>query len=171
MCESATTSNGSRKMLPFDTSPIQDEDGKRKKPSSRRKAADDQRPRPLEPQEYGDTTGFMLSIEGHACCEQCGLDIIDLVEIVKINGVTQWRVMCGWWCMTTWLIPPIPGLLDEADKSAKKFVLREGRFAGKTFDEVWDSGNEWYVRDLVKMAKRTVVAEAAAEWLSKKKFD
>lgn len=158
--------------LLFDVAPVQDEDGKKRPKSSRKKQQDSDSPPPRtwEPPS-SPPVGFMLSIEGHVSCETCGLDIVDLVEIVKIDGRPQWRVMCGWWCMTSWLVEPIPGLLDEADKSSKKFVLREGRFAGKTFDQVWDSGNEWYVRDLVKMAKRTVVAEAAAEWLSKKGID
>jgi hypothetical protein len=156
--------------LLFDIAPIEDEDGKKKKSARKRQAEEPTAPKAWEPPPE-PPVGFMLSIEGHVSCEKCGLQVIDLVEVVKIDGKPQWRVMCGWWCMTTWLIDPIPGLLDEADKSAKKFVLREGRFAGKTFDEVWGSGNEWYVRDLVKMAKRSVVAEAAAEWLSKKKID
>lgn len=156
--------------LLFEVAPIQDEDGKKKQPKKRSKSDDHSPARAWEPPP-SPPMGFMLSIDGHVSCPTCGLTVVDLVEVVKIGGVQQWRVMCGWWCMTTWLIPPIPGLLDEADKSAKKFVLREGRFAGKTFDEVWNSGNEWYVRDLVKMAKRTVVAEAAAEWLKKKGID
>lgn len=111
----------------------------------------------------------MLSIEGHCQCETCGLGVVDLVEITKRDGEPKWLVMCGWWCLTTWLIDPIPGLLDEADeKRDQSFVLREGRFAGKTFDEVWDSGNEWYVEDAVKSARRDAVAIAAAEWLAKK---
>lgn len=156
--------------LLFDVAPVQDEDGKKKKASRKKQADDSPLPRAWEPPPERPV-GYLASIEGHTACETCGLHVVDLVEIVKINGETQWKVMCGWWCMTSWFISPIPGLLDEADKSAKQFVLREGRFAGKTFDEVWNSGNEWYVRDLVKMAKRTVVAGAAAEWLSKKGID
>jgi hypothetical protein len=156
--------------LLFEKAPIQDEDGKKKKPSSRRPKADEHQPGAWQPREYTVQPGFMLSIEGHCRCETCGLTVVDLLEIVKVNGEVQWKVICGWWCMTTWLIKPIPGLLDEADKSAKQFVLREGRFAGQTFDQVWNSGNEWYVRDLVKMAKRSVVATAAAEWLAAKGY-
>jgi len=156
--------------LLFEIAPVQDEDGKKKKASRKKQAADSSQPRAWEPPPE-QPVGYLASIEGHVSCETCGLPIVDLVDIVKTRGETKWRVMCGWWCMTSWLIDPIPGLLDEADKSAKEFVLREGRFAGKTFDEVWNSGNEWYVRDLVKMAKRTVVAEAAAAWLSKKGID
>jgi hypothetical protein len=156
--------------LLFEIAPTQDEDGKKKKASRKKQAEEHPQPKAWEPPP-SPPVGFMLSIEGHVSCETCGLQVVDLVEVLKIDGEPKWKVMCGWWCMTTWLINPIPGLLDEADKSARQFVLREGRFAGKTFDEVWNSGNEWYVRDLVKMAKRTVVAEAAAEWLSKKKID
>lgn len=152
----------------FDASPIEDEDTKKKRPSKRRKPEE-----PVfhsAPVEY-EFKPFVMTLVDVAVCERCGSTVTDLADIVKADGVTKWRVICGWSCGLIWLAEPVPGVLDEADKSSKQFVLREGRFAGKTLDEVWDSGNEWYVRDLATMAKRTVVAAAATEWLAKKEID
>lgn len=156
--------------LLFEISPTEDEDGKKKKKASRKKQEPPQSAAAVGEQNQRESpVGYMLSISGHCQCETCGLTVVDLVEITKRNGEPKWLVKCGWWCMSTWLIDPIPGLLDEADQKQKRsFVLREGRFAGKTFDEIWDSGNEWYVRDLVESARRGVVASAAAEWIAKK---
>jgi hypothetical protein len=74
--------------------------------------------------------------------------------------------MCGWWCMIRWMIDPIPGLL--AERGPKPFVIREGRFAGKTFDEVSAMGEEWYINDLASLAKNEKVKAAARGWLAQK---
>lgn len=151
----------------FDFSPIRDEDGKKKKKVDRPVKVEHQ---PFYSAEYDSKPGFICSIDGYCRCETCGLTIVDLLEILRIDGEKKWRVICGWWCMTTWIIDPIPGLLDVADNAAKQFVLREGRFAGQTFDQVWNSGHQWHVRVLAKKAKRSAVAKAAAEWLKAKGY-
>lgn len=155
-----------RNGLLFDISPIEDEDSKKKKPSKRKKAADEPS---LAPQQtdymFGYSPGYMLSIED-VPCDTCGAPA-DLVEIRKIDGKTQWVVMCGWWCMHRWHIDPIPGLLEEAEKQPAEFVLRDGRFAGKTFSEIRDLGRLDYIKSLAKLAKRSAVADAASDWLAK----
>ena len=152
----------------FDTSPIEDEDTKKKRPSKRRKV--EEQPLPATPVE-SEFRPFVATLVDVAICERCGCTVTDLDSIVKVDGQTKWIVVCGWSCGLIMTIEPVPGVLDEADKSSKQFVLREGRFAGKTLDDVWESGNEWYIRDLAKMAKRSAVASAASEWLAKKEID
>jgi hypothetical protein len=153
--------------LLFDKSP-QEGEGQSKKKGGRRKSHqsepqtfvssdDDRREPPL---------GFLLSLDA-APCPTCGAPA-DLADVLTINGRRQWRVQCGWWCLHSWLINPIPGLLHEPDKKRREFVLREGRFAGKTFDEVWNSGNEWYIHELASLSKSDRLTKAASEWLAKK---
>lgn len=156
--------------LLFEVSPIEDEDSKKKKPAKRKKAEDeDVGPKPEQIDHWAFyQPGFLAPIDGQAPCERCGMTLTDLMEVRRIDGTTKWIVICGWGCMARWEIDPIPGILDQADREAKQFVLREGRFSGKTFDQVWADGGEWYIRDLVKMAKRSTVSRAAAEWLAKK---
>jgi hypothetical protein len=55
-----------------------------------------------------------------------------------------------------------------AESGPKPFVIREGRFAGKTFDEVSAMGEEWYINDLASLAKNEKVKAAARAWLAKK---
>jgi hypothetical protein len=153
----------------FDTSPLEG-DGQSKKKGGRRKPKQDE-PLPMlaSQDDFDDRPpplGFLLSLDS-VPCNQCGAPM-DLAEVVIINGIRQWRVQCGWWCMHSWLMPPIPGLLDAEEKKGRAFVLREGRFAGKTLDEVWDEGGEWYIRELATLAKSDRLAKAASEWLAKK---
>ena len=155
--------------LLFETSPLEGE-GQSKKKTGRRKSRQDD-PQPILPaddhlDDREPPVGFLLSLDS-VPCPQCGSPA-DLADVLTINGHRQWRVQCGWWCMISWLINPIPGLLHEPDKRRRDFVMREGRFAGKTFDEVWDSGNEWYIRELVSLSKSDRLTKAASEWLAKK---
>jgi hypothetical protein len=155
----------------FDTSPIEDEDGKKKKKAKKKAKSAEPSFAPTGDQAEYEFQPFIMPLVRVAVCDRCKSPVVDLAEIIKIDGLPQWRVVCGWSCGNMWTIDPIPGLLDDADKTARKFVLREGRFAGKTLDDVWASGNEWYVRDLARLASRSVVARAASEWLAKKSID
>ena len=154
--------------LLFDIRPIEDEDGKRKKP--KKKAAREEPVAP--PVRYVDdpvSPGYMASLDVR--CERCDLSVVDLVEVRRINGIDQWLVKCGWWCQQEWLIDPIPGVLDQRDKEQDEdaFVVRDGLFAGKTFDQIAaESHGLAYIRGLVKVAKRSALAEAAARWLREK---
>ena len=149
--------------LLFDISPIEDEDSKKKKPSKRKKA-DESAPR-SEPTDYlsGYVPGYIASLD--VPCDRCGTSVTDLAEIRK----NEWLVVCGWGCSRQWVVDPIPGVLDS-QKEQREYVLRDGRFRGKTFDEVWSSGGDWYVRGLVKTGGKTMAARAAKEWLSKKGY-
>jgi hypothetical protein len=75
--------------------------------------------------------------------------------------------MCGWWCLHSWLVDPIPGLLDKEDRkqAADVFRMRGGRFDGKSFDEIAAAGGRWYIESLVTVSKRTAVSDAAKKWL------
>ena len=115
--------------------------------------------------------GYLLSLDD-VPCDQCGAPA-DLVEVVSINGRRRWRVMCGWWCLHSWMIDPIPGLLETIDKKENRtFVLREGRYPGKTFDEIDDAGGRWYIEQLAGGRTRSQrVKEEATEWLRGKGVD
>ncbi len=149
--------------LLFDVSPIQDEDGKKKKPSKRKKADEPEFDRP-PPTDYmnGYSPGFLMSIDS-VPCDKCGAPV-DLVEIRK----SSWLVMCGWWCMHQWEIDPIPELLkpvSDSPASDNDFVLKFGVHAGKSLRELWDSGHQAYVRMLPKIAKQASVAKAVEDFL------
>jgi hypothetical protein len=145
--------------LLFDKSPLEG-DGQAKKKGGR-KRQQDEAPVPFEPLPVVEPpVGFLLSLKD-VCCPQCGLPA-DLVEVLIVDGKKRWRVMCGWWCMIPWTIDPIPGLL--AEDGPKPFVIREGRFAGKTLDEV----EPWYVEELARLSKNAKVKAAASAWLAKK---
>lgn len=144
----------------FETSPIEDEDSKKKRPSKRRKEPPRQR---TEPVDYSDgyVPGYIASLD--VPCERCGSTVTDLAEI----GKGEWTVVCGWGCGRQWVIAPIPDVLDSRTTN-KEFVLRDGEFKGKTFDEVWDSGNGHYIRGLVSSGHKRQSAKEAAKWLAKK---
>jgi hypothetical protein len=145
--------------LLFDKSPLEG-DGQAKKKGGRRKQAETKAISPVEELPPDDRVGFLLSL-ADVPCPQCGAPA-DLDEVLIVDGKKKWRVMCGWWCMIPWTIDPIPGLL--AEDGPKPFVIREGRFAGKTFDEV----EPWYVEELARLSKNAKVKAAASAWLAKK---
>jgi hypothetical protein len=120
-----------------------------------------------------DAKGYLASIDGHYSCDRCGITLLDLVEVRKVDGHEKWLVTCGWWCMNSWLVDPIPGLIDEQDRKdtqAEVFRVRDGLFAGKTFDEIATTEvGLMYIQGLVKKSNRTVLAEAAAKWLTESK--
>jgi hypothetical protein len=149
----------------FDTSPIEDEDGKKKK-KARKKATPE--PQPVvhrEPAVEEQPAGYLASIDGHYSCDTCGLTVLDLIDIRKTDSGTKWFVMCGWWCLHSWLVDPIPGLLDKEDRKHDVFRMRGGRFNGKSFDEIDASDSRWYIESLVTVSKRTAVSDAAKKWL------
>ncbi len=151
--------------LLFDTSP--DEQVKKSKP--RRQAPQPTTAAPAAAVEDYGHVGFLASISGHITCDRCGLSVVDLVDTRKVDGETKWLVCCGWNCLHSWLVDPIPGILDEqdAEQEADTFVVRGGRFDGMRFDQIAADGNRWYMELLVKKSKRSFLAAAAAEWLAK----
>ena len=149
----------------FETSPIEDEDGKRKKKSRRKEELVVQPRAPTVVEELQPLT-VLASVNGHYACDRCGLTVLDLLDIRKTEGGTKWLVSCGWWCLHSWLVDPIPGLLDREDrKQVDVFRMRGGRFDGKSFDEIDASGGRWYIESLVTVSKRTAVSDAAKKWL------
>ena len=143
----------------FDTSP-QEGEGQSKKRGRRRVQPAQPAFASQDDLVADDRVGFLLSL-GSVPCPQCGAPA-DLDEVLIVDGRKRWRVMCGWWCMTRWTIDPIPGLLGET--TTRKFVIREGRFAGKTFDEA----EPWYVEQLAVLSKNEKVKAAAKAWLASK---
>jgi hypothetical protein len=148
----------------FDKSPIEDEDGKRRKKSRRRP---DPAPEPTHAPVRSVFTPYtvLASIDGHYSCDRCGLTTLDLLDIRKSESGTKWLVSCGWWCLHAWLVDPIPGLLDAEDKKVNVFRMRGGRYDGKSFDEIDAEGARWYIESLVTVSKRTAVSDAAKNWL------
>lgn len=154
------------KEMLFDTSPEEVEQAGKKKP--RKRAAD---PAPAVPavvraEPRQEDAKYLASIDGHVTCDECGIGVVDLVCERWIDGQRRWLVQCGWSCLTSWLIDPIPGILDQEDQrqrsQAKEFVVRDGRFAGMTFSQM----ERGHVRALAEKG-RTYVAAAAKEWLEK----
>lgn len=156
--------------LLFEIAPI--EDGKKKKPSKRKKSSESAAsalPK-VDTVDITATYGYLARIDGHYKCDQCGLECLDLIETRKVDGQVMWLITCGWWCMHSWLVEPIPGLLEEqGKKQAEKssFVVKGGRFDGQTFDEISACGNRWYIEQEAKAGKREFLREAAVEWLAK----
>lgn len=150
-------------MLLFETSPIEDEDGPKKK-KAKKKKAEEPVPVPVG-RTYAETaTPFMLSIESLPC-QRCGCPV-DLIQV--LHGSGRWQVQCGWCVSHIWDIDPIPGLIeqDEEDEKPDEFVLREGTFTGKTFDQVLDDPDgEEYIRALAATSPRESVRAAATAWL------
>jgi hypothetical protein len=147
----------------FDIAPVEDNDGKKKK-KARKKAV----PEPVFHRETvveEQPAGYLASIEGHYSCDRCGLTVLDLIDIRKTDSGTKWLVTCGWWCLHSWLVDPIPGLLDKEDRKQDVFRMRGGRFDGKSFDEIAAADARWYIESLVTVSKRTAVSDAAKKWL------
>lgn len=151
----------------FDVRPIEDEDGRRKKPASRRKKRD----QPSATAAAGEwrpdgkfTYGYMASIDGHLRCDRCDLSIVDLVEIRRVGAKEEWVVKCGWGCHQEWIVEPVDGVLD---KPAPAFRVKGGRFDGQTFDEIAASGCRWYMESVVEVGTRSTLVDAAREWLQK----
>lgn len=152
----------------FDTSPDEVEGRKksRKRPSQRPQAGPTTQAPDLElPSE----ARYLASIDGHYQCD-CGMTLLDLAEERWVNGKKQWLVQCGWWCGMSWLVDPVPGILDKEDAkqrvSGKAFVVKGGRFDGKTFDEIDAMGCRNHIVGLAEKG-REYLAAAAREWLSR----
>lgn len=151
----------------FDTSPIEDEDGRKKKKSKRAKQ---EPPAPTTSSLIVDDspTNYLASIDGHYTCERCGMTILDLVDTRKTDQGNKWLVQCGWGCLLLMLVDPVPGLLDAEDRKQRDvFRMRDGRFAGKSFEEIDAEGGRWYIESLVAVSKRSAVQEAAKKYLDR----
>lgn len=149
----------------FDTSPIEDEDGKKKKRGKRKPEAVPQGV-PAAPTVDNAPTSYLASIDGHYTCDRCGMTILDLVDTRKTDQGNKWLVQCGWGCLLLMLVDPVPGLLDAEDRKQKDvFRMRGGRFDGKSFAEIDAEGGRWYIESLVSVSKRSAVQEAARKYL------
>jgi hypothetical protein len=154
-------------MLLFETSPIEDEDGPKKKKGARKKKQEEPPPPAAVERRYEEkATPYILSIES-LDCQRCGCPV-DLIKVNHANGM--WIVQCGWCVSHIWEIEPIPGLLekDEQDERPDEFVLRDGPYAGMTFDQVLEQEDgEEYIRMVARMPKmRQSVRDAASAWLA-----
>lgn len=148
----------------FDISPTEDQATRRK---SRRKAVavSPSLSVPVQDSVIDEVDGFLLSLDQVPCWE-CGAPA-DLAQVLLIGGKKKWRVQCGWWCLHSWLIEPIPGLLDSKPEK-REFIMREGRYAGKTFNQAWAQGGEWYLRDLARLSPSKRLVAALNEFLATK---
>jgi hypothetical protein len=156
--------------LLFEVAPEERDGQTKKKPTKKpRKAAEDQHVSTAS-EWVPDDRPFLASIDGHHQCERCGMTVLDLADVRKVDGKVQWLLQCGWGCLAMQFVDPIPGILEKIDEEETKkdvFQVRGGRFDGQTFDEIEAGGHRWYIEQLVKAGKRTHLAEAAARWLTK----
>jgi hypothetical protein len=158
--------------LLFDISPEERDGQVKKKSSKRRRVADEADVFSTAPEWVPDDRPFLASIDGHYSCDRCGMTLLDLADVRKVDGKAQWLVQCGWGCLNLQYVDPVPGILEKLDEEQSKkdeFRVREGIFAGKTFDEIDAAGYLAYIENLVSAAKSKFVAEAAAKWLAKKR--
>jgi len=156
--------------LLFEVAPEERDGQTKKKPTKKpRKVADDQHVSTAS-EWVPDDRPFLASIDGHYACDRCGMTVLDLADVRKVDGKPQWLVQCGWGCLNLQFVDPVPGILEKLDEEASRedeFRIRDGIFAGKTFDEIEAAGYRAYIENLVKASKRTFIAEAAARWLTK----
>ena len=109
-------------------------------------------------------SGFLAVVAGHHKCDRCGADLLDLSEIRLERGAKKWLITCGWWCLHSWLVDPIPGLLDEQDRRSV-FTVRGGPYHGKTLDEIDADGGRWWIVQEAENGRRQYPREAAKKWL------
>lgn len=153
----------------FDVSPIHDEDGKKKKGGKAKKPK--AQPQERSADDYlarlrsAESSFLMRSLEC-VSCDNCGAPA-DLEEVFEFEGIKTWRVRCGWWCLHSWLIEEIPGVLPERKRGS--YRLHGGRFAGMTLEDVWGAGERWYIESLASGVGGTKSSTAAAkEFLAEK---
>lgn len=153
----------------FETSPEEVEQAGKKKARPRKATAVG--PVPVvdqSPRDYPTEARFIASLD--VPCPYCGIEKTDLVEERWVDGNRRWLVQCGWWCLTSWLIDPIPGVLDREDEkqqaSGAAFKVKGGRFDGMTFDEIAESGHRNHIVGLAEKG-REYLAAAAKEWLAR----
>jgi hypothetical protein len=153
----------------FEKSPIQDEDGKKKKKGAKK---------PAEAPAGGESASdylarlrdgeseFILRSLDCVSCDQCGAPA-DLEYVFEFKKFKTWQVRCGWWCQHSWIVDEIPGVLNSSpDIPAASFRLHAGRFAGVTIGEAWEAGNAWYIESVAS----GVVKEAKAARLACQEF-
>lgn len=97
----------------------------------------------------------------HCIDHRCGATCHDI--LIEDNG--EWLLQCCFCNCTQWL-PAIPGHISPRDE---QFVLRDGRFAGKTLDEVSVEplGME-YIAWAASEHKRDAVKAACKSWLDQR---
>lgn len=151
----------------FDTSP--EEPSKKRGKGNRAgalKRSADQQPK-KDPYYLGQMPARAIRAIGkiddtYQCVDhRCGASCHDI--LTEDNG--EWLLQCCFCNCTQWM-PAIPGHLDAQEQ---KFVLRDGRFAGKTLDEV---AGEPLGMDYIAWAaaehKRDAVRSACKTWLDQK---
>jgi hypothetical protein len=146
----------------FDTSPIEDDDGKKKRPS-KRKAGEPAAP---EPAPIDDALAAILArpavilgrLDGHVECHRCSAACRDIVE----EAGDEWLIECAFCGLKEWS-PAIEGHLKPKDGG---FVFRDGRFAGKTIEEAAaDPRGADYIAWAASEHKRPSVREACQKFL------
>lgn len=146
----------------FDTSPTEDQDSKKKRPS-KRKAAEPAAPEPASVDDALEAVlnrpGVILGrLDNHIACHRCLAACHDIVD----DGGKEWQIECCF-CGLREDIPAIEGYLQPR---ANGFVFRDGRFAGKAIEEVaLDRRGMEYITWASKEHKRPSVREACAKFL------
>ena len=147
----------------FDTSPIEDQDSTKRRPSKRRVAKEPEHP---EPPPSDDALAVILArpaiilgrLDGHMACHRCLGTAHDIIE----DYGREWQIECCF-CGLREDIPAIEGYLKPKEVG---FVFRDGRFAGKTIEEAAaDPRGMDYIAWAAKEHKRPPVREACEKFL------
>lgn len=148
----------------FDTSPIEDQDSKKKRPSKRKAAAPE--PAPPEPAPVDDALAAILNrpavilgrLDNHVACHRCLAACHDIVD----DDGKEWLIECAFCGLKEWF-PAIEGYLKPKEVG---FVFRDGRFAGRTIEEAAaDPRGMDYITWASKEHKRPSVREACEKFL------
>lgn len=108
---------------------------------------------------------YLAAIDGHYQCDRCGLTLLDLIEVRRVNSRPQWLITCGWWCGHAWLVDPVPGVLDEVESNAQVFRMRGGTRNGMSFDDMAANGDRDFIIHLSQKGTRKIHREEAKKWL------
>jgi len=128
--------------------------------------------KPAEPQEAGSIKDFSAKVaaikpigkldDTYRCIDdRCGASCHDI--LYEDRG--EWLLQCCFCNCTQWL-PAIPGHLTPRDE---QFVLRDGRFAGMTLDEVSSQPRGIdYIAWAADEHQRPAVKAACKSWLDQR---
>lgn len=149
--------------LLFDISPDDIPDAKRKG-RQRPKAEEAAEAEPAFTPAFAPRTLVILGKidDVHRCARPaCGAMAHDIIDIVR----DEWLLECVFCGQLRW-VGAVLGILDAKEPS--EFRFQDGRFAGKTLDEVSrDPVGEKYIRVTAEKSPAADVREACRKWLDR----
>jgi hypothetical protein len=153
----------SEKDLLFPIAP-EERDGQKKKPKKAKKA--EPVVAVVEPKADEEDSppdhGYLAKVDGHYECPQCGCRTLDLLDFRKVDGSKKWLLICSWNCLITFVVDPIPSILDKKPQT-REFVVKTGRYKG-TFAEIEEAGGGWWIDQVVASGAKTAIVAAARKF-------